>query len=135
LVVLSIAESKLVLHVRDADKLWALKSSLEISLVHIAGVRADPEAARGWSPHRDDPSEDVPARGGFARLKNRAQSGDREAQNNFGLCFQFGYGTEQDYGEAAVWFRRAGEGGLATAQFNLGGLYPALCMKLCVAQK
>jgi uncharacterized protein len=59
----------------------------------------------------------------FARLKNRAQSGDREAQNNFGLCFQFGYGTARDYGEAAVWFRRAAEGGLATAQFNLGGLY------------
>src|ERR1700723_130884 len=59
----------------------------------------------------------------FARLKNRAQSGDREAQNNFGLCFQFGYGTAQDYGEAAVWFRRAAESGLATAQFNLGGLY------------
>jgi len=30
-----------------ADKLWALKSSLEIPLVHIAGVRADPEVARG----------------------------------------------------------------------------------------
>jgi len=31
-----------------ADKLWALKSSLEIPLVHIAGVRADPEVARGF---------------------------------------------------------------------------------------
>ena len=45
---LSIAEGKLKLHVRGADQLWALKSSLEIPLVHIAGVRADPEAARGW---------------------------------------------------------------------------------------
>ena len=44
---LSIAEGKLTLHVRGADKLWALKSSLEIPLVHIAGVRADPEVARG----------------------------------------------------------------------------------------
>lgn len=44
---LSIAEGKLTLHVRGADKLWAFKSSLEIPLVHIAGVRADPEAARG----------------------------------------------------------------------------------------
>lgn len=59
----------------------------------------------------------------FARLKSRAESGDREAQNNLGLCFQFGYGTAQDYGEAEVWFRRSAEGGLATAQFNLGGLY------------
>lgn len=45
---LAIAEGKLTLHVRGADKLWALKSSLEIPLAHIAGVRADPEAARGW---------------------------------------------------------------------------------------
>ena len=45
---LSIAGGKLTLHVRGADKLWAFKSSLEIPLVHIAAVRADPEAARGW---------------------------------------------------------------------------------------
>lgn len=44
----SIAEGKLTLHVRGADKLWAFKSSLEIPLVHIARVRADAEAARGW---------------------------------------------------------------------------------------
>jgi hypothetical protein len=48
LVDLSIAEGKLILHVLGADKLWAFKSSLEIPLVHIAGVRADPEVARGW---------------------------------------------------------------------------------------
>lgn len=45
---LAIAEGKLTLHVRGVDKLWAFKSSLEIPLAHIAGVRADPEAARGW---------------------------------------------------------------------------------------
>lgn len=45
---LSIAEGKLTLHVRGADKLWAFKSSLEIPLVHIASVRTDPEVARGW---------------------------------------------------------------------------------------
>jgi hypothetical protein len=35
---LSIAEGNLTLHVRGADKLWAFKSTLEIPLVHIAGV-------------------------------------------------------------------------------------------------
>lgn len=45
---LSIAEGKLILHVRGADKLWAFKSSLEIPLIHIAGVRADAEVARNW---------------------------------------------------------------------------------------
>jgi hypothetical protein len=48
MVELSIAEGKLALHVKGADKLWAFKSSLEIPLVHIARVYADPETARGW---------------------------------------------------------------------------------------
>jgi hypothetical protein len=39
---LSIAEGKLVWYVRGADKPRAFKSSLEIPLVHIASVRADP---------------------------------------------------------------------------------------------
>jgi hypothetical protein len=45
---LSIASGNLELHVRGADKLWALKSSLEIPLQHIAGIRADPTVAQGW---------------------------------------------------------------------------------------
>jgi len=57
---LSIAEGKLTLHVRGADKLWAFKSSLEIPLVHIAGVRADPEVARGWYQGIRLPGTNVP---------------------------------------------------------------------------
>jgi hypothetical protein len=45
---LSFSEGKLVLHVKGADKLWALKSSLEIPLEHVVAVRADPTVARGW---------------------------------------------------------------------------------------
>jgi len=56
----SIAEGSLMLHVRGADKLWAFKSSLEIPLVHIAGVRADPETARGWYHGIRMPGTSVP---------------------------------------------------------------------------
>jgi hypothetical protein len=45
---LELVAGKLILHVRGADKLWSFKSSLEIPLEHVAGVRADPEIARGW---------------------------------------------------------------------------------------
>jgi hypothetical protein len=55
-----IAEGKLMLHIRGADKLWAFKSSLEIPLVHIAGVRADPETARGWYHGVRMPGTSVP---------------------------------------------------------------------------
>jgi hypothetical protein len=60
LVNLSIAEGKLTLHVRGADKLWALKSSLEIPIVHIVRVRADPEIARGWYHGIRLPGTNVP---------------------------------------------------------------------------
>ena len=30
------------------DKLWAVRSQLEIPLAHVTGVRLDPDAARGW---------------------------------------------------------------------------------------
>ncbi|HTV14478.1 MAG TPA: hypothetical protein VME68_07170 [Acidobacteriaceae bacterium] len=45
---LSIADGKLTLHVRGMDQFWALKSTLEIPLEHVTGIRADPEVARGW---------------------------------------------------------------------------------------
>jgi hypothetical protein len=60
LVDLSVAEGKLTLRVRGADKLWAFKSSLEIPLVHVASVRADPQAARGWYHGIRLPGTNVP---------------------------------------------------------------------------
>ena len=45
---LSVADGMLILHVRGADKLWAFKSSLEIPLQHVAGIRADSTIAHGW---------------------------------------------------------------------------------------
>ena len=45
---LSISGDRLVLDVRGADKLWALKSSLEIPLAHVTEMRADPAIAHGW---------------------------------------------------------------------------------------
>jgi len=45
---LSVADGRLILHVRGADKLWAFKSSLEIPLQHVAGIRVDSTIAHGW---------------------------------------------------------------------------------------
>jgi len=60
LVDLSIAEGKLMLHVRGADQLWALKSSLEIPLQHVAGIRADATIARGWWHGLKMPGTSIP---------------------------------------------------------------------------
>jgi hypothetical protein len=60
LVNLSIADGNLVLHARGADKPWFFKRSLEIPLVQIASVRADPEAALGWYHGIRMPGTNVP---------------------------------------------------------------------------
>lgn len=57
---LSVSDGRLILHVLGADKLWALKSTLEIPLQHVAGVRADPEVARGWCHGIRMPGTQIP---------------------------------------------------------------------------
>ncbi len=51
---------KLILHVRGADKLWALKSSLEIPLEHVVGIRADASIAHGWWHGMRMPGTNIP---------------------------------------------------------------------------
>lgn len=48
MVEISINGDRARFEVEGWDKLWALKSQLEIPLDHILSVRADPEPARGW---------------------------------------------------------------------------------------
>jgi hypothetical protein len=43
-----IENDTLVMEVEGLDKMWALKSRLEIPLAHVTGVRADPETAHTW---------------------------------------------------------------------------------------
>lgn len=57
---LTVADGKLHLHVKGMDELWALKSTLEIPLTHVAGVHADPEIARGWYHGVRMPGTNVP---------------------------------------------------------------------------
>jgi hypothetical protein len=57
---LSITEGNLLINVRGADKLWAFKSSLEIPLHHVAGIRADPSIAKAWWHGWKIPGTSVP---------------------------------------------------------------------------
>ena len=41
-----LAEDTLSIHVLGMDRLWALRSRLEIPLSHVLGAEADPEVAR-----------------------------------------------------------------------------------------
>src|SRR5512138_3265887 len=52
-----------------------------------------------------------------------ARSGGSEAQNEIGLAYAGGIGTERNDVEAVKWFLRAAQRGLAVAQANLGIMY------------
>ncbi len=48
MVEISVVGDKAVFEVVGWDKLWSLRSRLEIPLVHIKGAHADPAPAMGW---------------------------------------------------------------------------------------
>lgn len=60
MVEIAIAGDTLVLTVRGLDKLWALKSRLEIPLANVSGAHADPVIARNWWKGLRAPGTHVP---------------------------------------------------------------------------
>ncbi len=48
MVEIELTPQSLVVHVQGLDKLWALKSRLEIPLAHVEGIERDEEEARSW---------------------------------------------------------------------------------------
>jgi hypothetical protein len=56
----------------------------------------------------------------FKILLPLAEQGDPEAQLFLGELYYLGKGVEQDYDEAAGWYRIAAEQGIANAQCNVG---------------
>ena len=55
-----LAENTLIVHVRGMDRLWALKSRLEIPLTHVVGAEVDPQVAQGWRKGIRAPGTHVP---------------------------------------------------------------------------
>ena len=58
-----------------------------------------------------------------AACRRLADQGDGLAQNNLGSLYYNGQSGQQDYAEAAKWYRKAADMGNADAQTNLGVLY------------
>ena len=57
------------------------------------------------------------------QIRAKAEQGDAAAQFNLGVIYYEGRGVQQDYNQAAAWYRKAAEHGHAKAQFNLGVMY------------
>jgi hypothetical protein len=60
MVTVSLDGDRIRFEVEGWDKLWALKSQLEIPLAHVTGVRMDPDAARGWWHGIKFPGTNIP---------------------------------------------------------------------------
>ncbi len=52
-----------------------------------------------------------------------AEAGDKRAQYNIGLMYEYGRGVTEDQHKAFKWYWRAAEGGAVLAQHNLGMMY------------
>jgi TPR repeat protein len=81
----------------DAQIGWARR------LLHGHGVPRDEEAAYRW-------------------FRLAARSGDADALNMVGRCYEVGWGVPQDPEEAVRWFRYAADKEHGWAQYNLGKL-------------
>jgi len=84
MVEIDIRGGTLHLEVKGMDKLWALKSSLDVPLAHVRGVRRDPEIARGWYKGLRAPGMHIPgviAAGTFYRDGKRVFWDVHRAEN------------------------------------------------------
>ncbi len=70
------------------------------------------------APHTLSPQE-------VRTAQAKAKQGDPEAQLTLGDAYVSGEGVQQDYTQAAKWYRQAAEAGKARAQAALGDLYDA----------
>ncbi len=60
MVEIRIESDRVVLEVEGWDKLWSLRSRLEIPLAHVRGARWDPQPAMGWFQGLKLAGTDVP---------------------------------------------------------------------------
>ncbi|HIF93894.1 MAG TPA: sel1 repeat family protein [Myxococcales bacterium] len=51
-------------------------------------------------------------------IREAAEQGDADAQNNLGVMYANGYGVAENYAEAVKWYRKAAEQGDASAQYE-----------------
>jgi hypothetical protein len=69
-----VAEDALIVHVKGMDRLFSLKSRLEIPLAHVLGAEVDPHVAQGWRKGLRAPGTHLP---GVITAGTFYQEGDR----------------------------------------------------------
>ena len=87
------------------------------------GTPVTVSAAAAADPPRVAPPETDVTQLHIAGLRELAESGNADAQNELGQRYETGRGVPRDFGAAVALYRRAAERGNARGQGNLGAMY------------
>ena len=103
--------------------LKSMKTSLRLATLALLVVGLLIATTRaGAADAGFDERAKVKSRYSFADEKAKAEKGDPKAQNAIGAHYWLGSLVEEDYAEAAKWFRKAADQGNLNAQSSLGQL-------------
>lgn len=95
----------------------------DVELIRQYAVAGVVKAQIGWAKALLDGYGVAPDHeAAFRWFKIAAKSGDNEARNMTGRCFELGIGVSPQPNEAARWYKLAADSGDAWAQFNLASL-------------
>ena len=87
------------------------------------GASVTVSAAAAADPPRVAPPETDVTQLHIVALRDLAEVGNAEAQNELGHRYETGRGVPQDFGAAVTLYRQAAERGVARGQGNLGAMY------------
>jgi S1-C subfamily serine protease len=91
---------------------------LPINVNAKSAVQAEQQFAMGWEAYEQGKFSDA-----LEIWEPLARYGNKDAQINLGVMYDYGKGVTESPEMAARWYQSAAEQGHASAQFNLGQLY------------
>lgn len=111
----------------DADKDWTCAVLLCSSITKPEMIEPDCEKvfeeACSFRNNVDNDLKGEESKELFQRLLSCAELGDKRCQNQLGIWYEDGIGTEQNYRLALEWFQKAAEQDYPSAFGNIGELY------------
>lgn len=102
--------------IMDSRVLYSVTLLVTVWFWSFRSIAQDQANARSARGEETSPSD-------LDSLKQKAMAGDAKAEYLLGRSYMTGAGVSQDYGEAAMWYRKAAAKASADAEFGLGYLY------------
>lgn len=111
----------------DEEKDWTCAVLLCSNTIKCNVVELDCdrvfEEAESFRENKEKDLDSAYCKDLFYKLQACASFGDKRCQNQLGIWYELGLGTEQNFELALKWFEKAAEQGYAAAYGNIGNLY------------